>query len=383
MDIKDMNLAQLEARALELCEQSQTADLEALKAINAELVQINERKHSLLEEAELRKKAMNAVIGGAGQAVTPAEDAETRKKEFLKSAEYSELYANFMKSGDETEIRTALMTTGVDGGTIPVPTYVDEIVHTAWERNQILSRTNRIEVAGDYEVIFEVSGDDAVIHEEDGEAVTEENLVEAVAKIACDYVKKWKSFTKKVYAMRGEAFVRYIYDEITYRVFKKATAVTIGKIAALPASADTTNGIPAAATIQSDPSLGTVAAALAELSDEADNPVIIMNKKSWGAFKAVQAAGNYGYDPFEGYEVLFTSALPAYATADPGDVYMIVGDLYEGVMTNFPQGDDVEFTFDNLTKKKENKIEVLGEMLFGAAVVSMNAFTLVAVPESE
>lgn len=60
---------------------------------------------------------------------------------------------------------------------------------------------------------------------------------------------------------------------------------------------------------------------------------------------------------------------------------MIVGDFYEGAMTNFPEGDDVAFTFDNLTRKKENIVEVLGELLFGSAVVSMNAFTLVAKPE--
>ena len=382
MEIKDMNLAELEARALELCGKAETADLEALKVINTELDAIQERKSALLEEANLRKKALAAVAGGAGKAVGSEKSVEERKKEFLGSAEYSDLYAEYMKTGKETEIRAALMTTGVDGGMIPVPTYVDDIIHTAWEKNEILRRTRRIEVAGDYEIVFEISGDDAVVHEEDGEAVTEEALVEGIAKIACDYVKKWKSFTKKVYAMRGEAFVRYIYDEITYRVFKKATALTLGLIAALPEEATATT--PAAVTIESEPSLGTVAAALSELSDEADAPTIIMNKKTWGAFKAIQAAGNYGYDPFEGYEVLFSSALPAYATADPGDVYMIVGDLFEGVTANFPNGDEVEFTFDNLTKKKENKIEVLGEMLFGAAVVAMNAFTLVAVPsESE
>lgn len=382
MEIKDMNLAELEARALELCGKAETADLEALKVINTELDAIQERKSALLEEANLRKKALTAVAGGAGKAVGSEKSVEERKKEFLGSAEYSDLYAEYMKTGKETEIRTALMTTGVDGGMIPVPTYVDDIIHTAWEKNEILRRVRRIEVAGDYEIVFEISGDDAVIHEEDDEAVSEEALVEGIARIACDYVKKWKSFTKKVYAMRGEAFVRYIYDEITYRVFKKATAVVLGLIAALPDEATTST--PAAVTIESEPSLGTVAAALSELSDEADAPTIIMNKKTWGAFKAIQAAGNYGYDPFEGYEVLFSSALPAYATADPGDVYMIVGDLFEGVTANFPNGDEVEFTFDNLTKKKENKIEVLGEMLFGAAVVAMNAFTLVAVPsESE
>lgn len=379
MNIEEMNLAQLEARALELSQEAQTADLEALKGINEELEQIKTRKSALLEEAELRKKAMNAVIGGQGKSIASDKDDAEKRKAYLGSAEYSDLYAEYMKTGNDTEIRAALMTTGVTGGTIPVPTYVDDIIHTAWERSDILNRTNRIEVAGDYEVIFEISGDDAVVHAENGAAVTEENLAEGIAKIACDYVKKWKSFSKKVLAMRGEAFVRYIYDEIAYRIFKTATKTLLTQIAALPAVATTTT--PAAAKITMAPGLGTVAAALAELSDEADNPTIVMNKKTWGTFKAAQAAAHYAYDPFEGYDVRFNSSLPAYDTATAGQVYMIVGDFYEGAMTNFPEGDDVAYTFDNLTRKKENIVEVLGELLFGSAVVSMNAFTLVAKPE--
>ena len=108
MEIKDMNLAELEARALELCGKAETADLEALKVINTELDAIQERKSALLEEANLRKKALTAVAGGAGKAVGSEKSVEERKKEFLGSAEYSDLYAEYMKTGKETEIRTAL-----------------------------------------------------------------------------------------------------------------------------------------------------------------------------------------------------------------------------------------------------------------------------------
>ena len=44
MNIEEINLAQLEARALELSQEAQTADLEALKGINEEIEQIKTRK---------------------------------------------------------------------------------------------------------------------------------------------------------------------------------------------------------------------------------------------------------------------------------------------------------------------------------------------------
>lgn len=385
MDIKNMNLAQLEARALELCEETKSADLERLNAINEELEAIKTRKAEIIEETEKRRSAMSAVAAGLGKTLegdSKFDDEAEKRAKFLGSEEYSELYANYLKTGKEEEIRTALMTTGVDGGMIPVPVYVDSIIHTAWERNRILNRARQINVKGNYDVIFEASGSDAVVHLEDGEAITEQELLEGIVTLVPEYIKKFKSFSKKVYAMRGEEFVRYIYDELAYRIFKLGTATLLAQIAALPGTADSTT--PAAATVESDPQLGTVAEALAELSDEAEAPIIVMNKKTWGLFKKVQAAGNYAYDPFEGYDVEFNASLPSYATADPGEVYMIVGDFYEGALVNFPNGFEVEYTFDNLTRKKENIIEVLGEMLFASGVVSMNAFTLVAKPsESE
>ena len=34
-------------------------------------------------------------------------------------------------------------------------------------------------------------------------------------------IKKWISISDEVVDLRGEAFLRYIYDEITYRIAKK------------------------------------------------------------------------------------------------------------------------------------------------------------------
>lgn len=378
MDFSEMTIEQLNERRAAIASEidAPDADLDALegeaRAINEEL---EKRKNAESKRVSIRA----AVAAGDGKTnKTFKEETNNMKEiaEFRNSKEYIDLYADFIKTHDDTEIRAALLTTNATGGTIPVPDFVYDIVKTAWDRNEIMRLVNRVQLDGNLQVSFEISGDDAVIHTEGGAAVAEENLVEGIVTIIPEYAKKWKSFSKTVYAMRGEAFVRYIYDEITYRIIKVIADNLVAAIAALPQTATSTS--PSAAKITGAPAVGLVASALGELSDEAANPVVVMNKKTWALFKAAQYAAPTAPDPFEGFDVHFNNSLPAYSTASSGAVYAIVGDFYEGAIANFPAGEAVEFTFDTLTRKKENLIEVLGELLVGAKPVADHAFTLIA-----
>lgn len=380
MEFSTMNTEDLIERRKAIGVEVETAAGEALDALEQELDGINAELEARKAAETKRQEIRKAVASGAGEIV--AEIKEERKSdmkdiaEFRNSAEYVDLYADYMKSHDDTEIRAALLSTNADGGTIPVPDFVYDIVKTAWDRNEIMSLVDRVSLPGNLQVQFEISGSPAVIHTEGSGAVTEEELVEGIVTLIPEYAKKWKSFSKTVYALRGEAFVRYIYDEITYRVIKVIADTLIAKIAALPAAATAT--APAAAKITGAPAVGLVAEAMGLLSDEATDPVVVMNKASWSAFKAAQYAGSFDVDPFEGLRVHFNNSLPAYGTASSGAVYAIVGDFREGALANFPNGEAVEFTFDTLTRKKENLIEVLGELMVGVGPVASNAFTLIA-----
>lgn len=377
-EIMELDLDGIEARKAEMkAEIEQAADSAALDAIEAEKAIIEERIAQINAEVEKRKADMAAVIGGKGKTIAKQEERTmTDIKEYRNSKEYVELYADYMKSHDDTEIRAALLSTNATGGTIPVPDFVYDIVKTAWDRNEILSLVPRENLPGNLKVSFEISGDDAVIHTEGSGAVSEEDLVEGVVTLIPEYAKKWKSFSKTVYALRGEAFVRYIYDEIAYRVFKKVADTLIGKIAALPQTATATS--PAAAKITGAPAIGLVAEAIGNLSDEATAPVVVMNKLTWAAFKQAQYAAGYNVDPFEGFAVHFNNSLPAYSTASSGAVYAIVGDFRQGALANYPNGDTIEYTFDTLTRKKENLVEVLGELMVAVEPVANKAFTLIA-----
>ena len=379
-EVMCLNEDDLEARKAEIREAIKAAtDDAALDALDEELKAIEERSAQLKAEREDRKAKMAAIIAGAGALIeTTTEERKGMKdiKEFRNSEEYIKLYADYMKTGEDKEIRAALLSTNATNGTIPVPDFVYDIVKTAWDRNEIMRLVSRAELPGNIEVSFEISGTDAVIHTEGGGAVTEEELVEGIVTLVPEYAKKWKSFSKTVYALRGEAFVRYIYDELAYRIFKVIANTLVGKIAALPQTATSTS--PSAAKVTGAPAVGLVASALGFLSDEATEPVVILNKQTWAAFKAAQYAGNFNVDPFEGLNVHFNNSLPAYSAASSGDVYAIVGDFRQGALANYQNGEEIKFTFDTISRKKENLVEVLGELMVAAEPVADKAFTLIA-----
>ena len=124
-------------------------------------------------------------------------------------------------------------------------------------------------------------------------------------------------------------------------------------------------------------SVGLIAKALAKLSDEAANPVIVMNKATWGEFKAAQAANGYGYDPFEGLPVVFNNSLAAFSAATTGVCYAIVGDFGIGAQANFPNGDEIQIKVDETTKMEYDLVRILGREYVGLGVVAPNAFAMI------
>lgn len=384
MELKDMTIDELEARKAQIADEVETegADLDAL---TEEVRAIKEELESRKEAEEKRAEIRSAVAQGAGVVTESPVEVEERKTmdiaEIRNSKEYIDAYAQYLKSGDREEFRTVypLLTENVSGD-IAVPDFVYDIIKTAWDSNDIMSLVSKVELKGNLKVNFEISGDDAVVHTEGSGAVDEEELLEGIVTLVPAYVKKWKSFSDEVMSMRGEAFVRYIYDEITYRIVKKIADQLIALIAALPTTATSTS--PSAQVLKEAPAVGTIANALGLLSDEATNPVIVMNKATWSVFKAAQYANGFSVDPFEGLEVHFNNSLPAYADASEDDVYAIVGDFRQGAIANFPNGEDVEFTFDTITRKKEDLVEVLGKVYVAVAPVACGAFVNITAPDA-
>ena len=125
-------------------------------------------------------------------------------------------------------------------------------------------------------------------------------------------------------------------------------------------------------------SVGLAAQALALLSDQAADPIIVMNKATWGTFKAAQYANKFSVDPFEGLDVEFNNTIPSFDAASSGDVYMIVGDFGEGALANFPNGEDIEITkFTDKEFASKDLVGIRGRMYVGLGIVGPNSFVRV------
>ena len=100
----------------------------------------------------------------------------------------------------------------------------------------------------------------------------------------------------------------------------------------------------------------------------------MMNKATWGTFKALQYSGQFDIDPFEGLPVVFNNTIAAYSAATTGDTYAIVGDLGHGAIANFPAGEGVDIKFDDVTKMEYDIIRILGREYVALGVVAPDAF---------
>jgi len=381
---------EIEARKLEIREEVETTeDIEKVEELNKEVETLNEEERKIDEHIENEKAAKEMEEKSfAVKEVVKEEKEMENNKEFRNSKEYINAFAEYIKTNDDKELRALITTGGYATGnsaTVEVPDMVYDIVKTAWEREELIQYVKTVSVKGNLKVQFEVSADGATVHTEGNGAVSEESLVLGVVELPAKSIKKWISISDEVLDMRGEDFLRYIYDEITYRIAKKCADELVGIIKALPSSlsANADTGVydkVSANKISKAPGLGVIAEAIANLSDEATNPIIVMNKLTFAAFKEAQYNGNYSIDPFEGLKVVFNNSLPAYSTASANGVYAIVGDFNEGALLNFPNGEGTEMKYDDKTVMEYDLVRILGRRYVGMNAVADKAFCLIAKP---
>lgn len=350
------------------------ADLDALQE---EVRSLNEERETLRKAAKEAEETRKAIAEGLGETKEHQEETKIMtNEEIRKSTEYVEAFARYIRSEDPRECR-ALLKTENASGSVPVPALVDDIIRTAWDNDEILRRVKKTYFRGNLKVAFERSADPAYVHTEGTNAPTEEDLALGIVTMTPANIKKWIHITDEDVAMGGEAFIRYIYDELTYQITKKLAGLIVTDIAGL----STSNGAtaPGAAKITVAPGLTTVATAFANLSDEAVNPVVIMNKLTYASFQEAYAAGSFAVDPMMGLPVLFNNTLPAYSAASASAVYAIVGDL-NGAQVNYPEGDGIVIKWDDLSESEKDLVKVVGRQYAAHAVTAPFRFCNIAKP---
>lgn len=373
-DLKNVNFDVREAEIEKSIEEANTD--EEKSAVEAAVEAFETEK----ADNESKKSELEREIGELENELEAIENSDPNQKEERKvekkmnirsTKEYTEAFAKYVKTGKDTEVR-ALLTENVSGGTVPVPEFIEARVRTAWDKEGIMALVKKTYLRGNIKVGFEISATGAVVHTEGSAAPTEETLTLGIVSMVPETIKKWITISDEVLDLGSEEFLSYIYDELTYQIAKKAADELVSAIASSPSVSSAT--APGQDQLTAAPALGTVASAVAHLSDEASNPVIIMNKLTYAEFKAAQYAANFAADPFEGLTVLFNNSLPAYTAATKSQVWMIVGDLSVGTQANFPNGYDIVFKFDDLSLAEKDLVKIVGREFVALNVVAPRAF---------
>lgn len=378
MEVKEMTIEQIEERKGQIREELENpeADLNALeeeaRSLNEEL---ETRKAEEAKKAEIRSAVASGSVGEVVKTVIAEEKREMKTNEEIRaSKEYTDAFARYIVSENDQECR-ALLTTQVSGS-VPVPAFVDDIIRTAWETEDIIARVKKTNIKGNLKVAFELSADGAYVHTEGTTAPTEESLSLGVVEMIPRNIKKWITVSDEAIAMGGEALVRYIYDELTHQIVKKLADLIVNDI---KTASSATSSAAGAANITAAPSVTTVAKAFSQLSDEASEPVIIMNKATYANFVAAQAAGNFAFDPFMNFPVLYNNSLPAYDTASANAVYAIVGDL-KGVQVNYPEGEGIVLKYDDISEAEKDMVKIVGRQYVAHALTACGRFCNVKKP---
>lgn len=369
MEIREMNLEQIEERRAELAEEIKTADMERLNAINAELDEIEKRKAEIKAQAEERAKVIEEVLQKPAEPTIITEERTPKKmtdREIRSTQEYIDAYVAYVKSGYDVKEFEKRMPGGgggesiiysenaTSGGTIAVPTYVEDRINANWENNEFLRRVKRTFFPGNVKVGVEYAATGAVNHGETDGAITAEALDIKFVDLIPQYIKKMVKVSHAALELSGTAFLDYLYDEIEAKIFDKLVDNIFAAITTdtdhLTATYNYTGAAPTTADIIN----------AAGLLGPNARPVLLINRQDAAALKAAALTAHYGYDPFDGLEVIYANA------ADP-----IVADL-SAIQVNFPDGDVPKFIFDEYTDAPANVVRIIGRLAAAVAVVAKN-----------
>ena len=368
--MKYKSMQEIEARKAEILKEMEQegADLDALKTEMEELRVNADQIREAAQKAEETRKAIAS--GAAGIVISETRKAESSmsEKEIRNSKEYMEAYASYIKTGNPMECRTVLLTQNAPAsGQLPVPDLVESTIRTAWEKNEFLNKIKKTYFRGNLRVPFELSATGAWKHVEGTTGLTEEEITIGIVQLVPHNVKKLVRVTDECIAMGGEEFIRYIYEEVTYQILKELVKEIIDKID----DASTTNGASAIGIpkVKVAPGVMVLPNAATNLSEEAADLCVVMNRLTEAKFNTAYASGQFAINPFDGFTKVYCSALPAYDSANENDMYALVGDL-SAIQANYPEGEGVIIKWDDTSEAEDDLVKVVGRQYAGFGVTA-------------
>lgn len=353
------------------------------ETIDAEIKELEEKRDAFASQEE--RMSLNTTLS----------KVEERKEQImtndvLNTKEYNKMYADYIRGKvDEKEVRSYLRQANLSTSTtaVPVPQIMQGFVETAWAEYGKFSRlVSETFEAGILRIPVEVSADGANWHDENGEAVAQEQITLGQIILQPKMIKKYIALTDELMAMAEDEFLRYVADELVYRVVLALDEAIINRTDANGLGVIGVLGNTYTEKVSADLGFNVINQAVAELITF-DDLTIAMNPKTFfnnfmgltdqvgnPIFRIVH--DNEGKPTYflSGHRVEFTNAIPAYEDVEAGAPYAVVGNFRRGYRVNYPQGRDVITLVDPYTLATEDIVRMIGRLYVAGNVVKPKHF---------
>lgn len=352
-----------------------------------------EEKRNTYKTQEERMSMVNTLSKTAIE-----ERKEQVNEDPLNSKEYTQLYADYIRGKvDKREVRSYIeqrtVGTGASAGedTFPVPTILQGYVETAWYNygkfSQLVSESFEPALL---RIPVEVESDNAIWHTEGGDPVDEENITFGEVLLQPKMIKKWISLTDELMAMSADEFLRYIADELVYKIYLALDEAILTRTDVNDAGViGITDSDLALSGTASAIDFNTIIANISGLVTF-DNLTVAMNPATFfNSFMGLTdevghpiyqvMTDNTGRPQYylNGYRVEFTQALSSFDDADADEPVIIVGDFRRGYRLNFPQGRNVITLVDPYTLATADRVRMVGRLYVAGGVVRPKHFVVI------
>jgi len=365
------------------------------ETLDADIKELEEQR-SKLEEQEKRFSMTNTL----SKVAIEERNDQVINDDPLNSKEYTQLYADFIRGRvDEKEVRSYLtrsgnanLTTGTSN--VPIPVIMQGFVETAWYEygkfSRIVSETFDPAIL---KIPVEVSATGASWHTENGNAPSQEEISLGQIILQPKMLKKFINLSDELMALAPEDFLRYVSDELVYRVILALDEAIINRTDLNGEGVIGIVGNTYTEEYEADLGFNVINEAISNLVTF-DDLVVAMNPATFfnnfmgltdqvgnPIFRVVHDNENRPQYYLSGYRVEFTQALPAYADAKKGDAYAVVGNFRRGYRLNYPQGRNVITLVDPYTLATEDIVRMIGRLYVAGNVVKPKHFAEIVVPD--
>lgn len=374
--------------------------LNEVEELTEEANKIDEEVKDLEEQRSTLKAQEERMSLTQSLSKTAIEERKSQMEEVknpLNEKEYNQLYADFIRGKvDEKEVRSYLQTRALATSTtnVPVPEIMQGFVETAWYEygkfSRLVSETFDPAIL---KIPVEIEADGAVWHDELGNAPDEETITLGQVILQPKMIKKWISLTDELMAMSADEFLRYIADELVYRVVLALDEAIINRTDANGLGVIGITSSSNASMVESSTAtalaFNTILSSISNLATF-DNLTIAMNPATFfdgfmgltdlqglPIFRITMDNNARPQYYLNGYRVEFTQALKSFASASANDPVIVVGDFRRGYRLNYPQGRNVITLVDPYTLATQDLVRMIGRLYVAGNVVKPKHFAVI------